>query len=138
MLTVKMKVYWISRDISQIIKLFLLIGKCSRKLFMKKWVHRRKVDNFAHNVICSFRNVLTAWCTVPRNGQNTKNIAQARHHIFLKRVYPRVSENGKKKMVHFYQKEKNHKTSHYLMRFEPNWKKIPQNSGKRIWIAKGL
>ena len=27
---------------------------------------------------------------------------------------------------------------HYLMRFEPNWNEILQNSGKRIRIAKGL
>ena len=38
--------------------------------------------------------------TVPRNGQNRKKIAQARHHIFL-----RVSKNGKMKMFHSYPKE---------------------------------
>ena len=28
--------------------------------------------------------------------------------------------------------------AHYLMRFEPNWKKILQNSGKWIWIPEGM
>ena len=28
--------------------------------------------------------------------------------------------------------------THYLMRFEPNWKKILQNSGKWIWIPEGM
>ena len=27
---------------------------------------------------------------------------------------------------------------HYLMRFEPNWKEILQNSGKWIWIPEGM
>ena len=41
-----------------------------------------------------------------------------------------------KSAAHFFWKER--KVSHYLMRFEPNWKKILQNSGKWISIPEGM
>ena len=42
---------------------------------------------------------------------------------FLKRVYPRVSKNGKRKIFHSYQKEEIHKTSYSIIKFSKKAKK---------------
>ena len=60
------------------------------------------------NCPCFLEQKLTAPLTGVRNGQNTKRFPSA-DTIFYKRVYSRLSENGKMKMSHSYQKEKNHK-----------------------------